>query len=76
MLETHQIDKLKRLEKTKQLFKDAKGLEKLFWWFDFNRVKSQFVPLNQKLTMMPNLGIHGQFSVNARKLSTFVPLSF
>ncbi|QZQ47707.1 hypothetical protein JJE68_01179 [Pediococcus acidilactici] len=31
MLETHQIDKLKRLEKTKQLFKDAKVLEKLFW---------------------------------------------
>ncbi len=61
MLETHQIDKLKRLEKTKQLFKDAKVLEKLFWWFDFNRAKSQFVPLNQKLTMMPNLGIMVNF---------------
>ena len=30
MLETHQIDKLKRLEKTRQLFKGAKVLESCF----------------------------------------------
>ena len=42
----------------------------LFWCFDFNRAttcaKSQFVPLNQKLAIMPN-------SVNARKLPDFCP---
>ena len=63
MLETHQIDKLKRLEKTKQLFKDAKVLEKLFWWFDFNRAKSQFVPLNQKLPIVPDFGMMGNFQL-------------
>ena len=48
----------------------------LFWRFDFNRAKtcakSQFVPLNQKLTHA-KIRHNGQFSVNARKLPDFCP---
>jgi hypothetical protein len=51
----------------------------LFWRFAFNSAKtgakSQLVPLNQKLTIMPKSGI-SQFSVNARKLPDFCPTLF
>ncbi|KAF0363240.1 hypothetical protein GBP13_07590 [Pediococcus acidilactici] len=54
------------------LFKDEKVLKKLFWWFDFNRAKtgakSQYIPLNQKLTMMPNLGIMVNFCSQTTRL--------
>ncbi|EFL95665.1 hypothetical protein IV78_GL001259 [Pediococcus acidilactici] len=50
------------------LFKDEKVLKKLFWWFDFNRAKNQFIPLNQKLTMMPNLGIMVNFCSQTTRL--------
>ncbi|APR28821.1 hypothetical protein CP371_03880 [Pediococcus acidilactici] len=50
----------------------------LFWRFDFNRAKtwdkSQFVPLNQKLTIMPKSGIMVNFQLML--YPTFVPLSF
>ncbi|KRN16498.1 hypothetical protein IV78_GL000677 [Pediococcus acidilactici] len=36
---------------------DEKILKKSFWCFAFNKAKSQLVPLNQKLTIMPNSGI-------------------
>jgi hypothetical protein len=62
------------------LFKDEKVLKKLFWCFDFNRAKtcakSQFVPLNQKLTIMPNSGIMVNFQLMLANYPTFVPLSF
>ena len=52
----------------------------LFWRFDFNRAKtcakSQFVPLNQKLTIMPNSGIMVNFQLMLANYPTFVPLSF
>ncbi|KAF0343542.1 hypothetical protein CP371_03060 [Pediococcus acidilactici] len=39
----------------------------LFWCFDFNRAKtcakSQFVPLNPKLTIMPKSGIMVNFQL-------------
>ncbi|KAF0366393.1 hypothetical protein EPJ63_02335 [Pediococcus acidilactici] len=61
------------------LFKDEKVLKKLFWWFDFNRAKtgakSQFIPLNQKLTITPNLGIMVNFWLMLVNYPTFVPLS-
>ena len=48
----------------------------LFWCFDFNSAKtgakSQLVPLNQKLTIMPNSGIMNNFQLmlaNYRLLS-------
>ncbi|NBI14172.1 hypothetical protein FFY61_00040 [Pediococcus acidilactici] len=63
----------------KKLFKDKKVLKKLFWYFDFNRVKtcakSQLVPLNQKLTIMPNSGIMVNFQLMLANYPTFVPLS-
>ncbi len=52
----------------------------LFWCFDFNRAttcaKSQFVPLNQKLAIMPNSGIMVNFQLMLANYPTFVPLSF
>ena len=52
----------------------------LFWRFDFNRAKtwdkSQFVPLNQKLTIMPKSGIMVNFQLMLANYPTFVPLSF
>ena len=52
----------------------------LFWRFDFNRAKtcakSQFVPLNQKLPIMPKSGIMGNFQLMLANYPTFVPLSF
>ena len=52
----------------------------LFWRFDLNRAKtcakSQFVPLNQKLTIMPNSGIMVNFQLMLANYPTFVPLSF
>ncbi|KAF0333666.1 hypothetical protein GBO99_05250 [Pediococcus acidilactici] len=52
----------------------------LFWRFDFNRAKtwdkSQFVPLNQKLTIMPKSGIVVNFQLMLANYPTFVPLSF
>ncbi|KAF0465046.1 hypothetical protein GBP07_06435 [Pediococcus acidilactici] len=52
----------------------------LFWCFDFNSaktcVKSQFVPLNQKLTIMPNSGIMVNFQLMLANYPTFAPLSF
>lgn len=46
----------------------------LFWFFDFNRVKtctkSQFIPFNQKLTIMVN------FWLILASYPTFVPLLF
>ncbi len=52
----------------------------LFWRFDFNRaktgVKSQFVPLNQKLPIMPKSGIMGNFQLMLANYPTFAPLSF
>jgi hypothetical protein len=51
----------------------------LFWRFDFNRAKayakSQFVPLNQKLPIMPKSGIMGNFQLMLANYPTFVPLS-
>ena len=51
----------------------------LFWRFDFNRAKtwdkSQFVPLNQKLTIMPKSGIMVNFQLMRANYPTFVPLS-
>ncbi|RWY87053.1 hypothetical protein EQG54_03465 [Pediococcus acidilactici] len=62
------------------LFKDEKVLEKLFWCFDFNKAKactkSQFVSLNQKLTIMPNSGIMVNFQLMLANYPTFYPLSF
>ncbi|KAF0336712.1 hypothetical protein GBO93_00315 [Pediococcus acidilactici] len=51
-------------------------MKKLFWFFDFNRSKSQFVPLNQKLTIMPKSGIMVNFQLMLANYPTFVPLSF
>ncbi|KAF0491952.1 hypothetical protein GBP18_00315 [Pediococcus acidilactici] len=55
-------------------------MKKLFWCFDFNRAKtwdkSQFVPFNQKLTIMPNSGIMVKFQLMLANYPTFVPLSF
>ncbi|KSV57057.1 hypothetical protein ATO21_01990 [Pediococcus acidilactici] len=52
----------------------------LFWRFDFNSAKtgtkSQLVPLNQKLTIMPNSGIMNNFQLMLANYPTFVPLSF
>ncbi|KAF0335791.1 hypothetical protein GBO93_04745 [Pediococcus acidilactici] len=52
----------------------------LFWRFDFNRAKtwdkSQLVPLNQKLTIMPKSGIMVNFQLMLANYPTFVPLSF
>ncbi|KAF0498760.1 hypothetical protein GBP19_06980 [Pediococcus acidilactici] len=52
----------------------------LFWRFDFNRAKtwdkSQFVPLNQKLTIMPKSGIVVNFQLMLANYPTFVPLPF
>ncbi|QHS03184.1 hypothetical protein GWA24_05240 [Pediococcus acidilactici] len=52
----------------------------LFWRFDFNRAKtcakSQLVPLNQKLTIMPKTGIMVNFQLMLANYPTFVPLSF
>ncbi|KAF0366453.1 hypothetical protein [Pediococcus acidilactici] len=52
----------------------------LFWRFDFNRAKtwdkSQFVPLNQKLTIMPKSGMMVNFQLMLANYPTFVPLSF
>ncbi|WP_270515973.1 hypothetical protein [Pediococcus acidilactici] len=52
----------------------------LFWRFDFNRAKtwekSQFVPLNQKLTIMPDFGMMVNFKLMLANYPTFVPLSF
>ncbi|KAF0369160.1 hypothetical protein GBP07_00140 [Pediococcus acidilactici] len=52
----------------------------LFWRFGFNRAKtctkSQFVPLNKKLAMMPNSGIMVNFQLMLANYPTFVPLSF
>ena len=52
----------------------------LFWRFDFNRAKmcakSQFVPLNQKLTIMPKSGTMVNFQLMLANYPTFVPLSF
>ncbi|AZP91244.1 hypothetical protein GBO60_06905 [Pediococcus acidilactici] len=52
----------------------------LFWCFDFNSAKtgakSQLVPLNQKLTIMPNSGIMNNFQLMLANYPTFVPLSF
>ncbi|KAF0492964.1 hypothetical protein EQJ92_06320 [Pediococcus acidilactici] len=52
----------------------------LFWRFDFNRAKtwdkSQFVPLNQKLTIMPDFGMMVNFQLMLANYPTFVPLSF
>ncbi|KAF0343874.1 hypothetical protein GBO41_02565 [Pediococcus acidilactici] len=54
----------KKLGKTKKYFSRIK---KLFCFFDFNRAKtcakSQFVPLNQKLPIMPNFGMMGNFQL-------------
>ncbi|KRN90639.1 hypothetical protein FFY61_02235 [Pediococcus acidilactici] len=50
----------KKLGKTKKYFSRIK---KLFWFFDFNRAKSQFVPLNQKLPIMPDFGMMGNFQL-------------
>jgi hypothetical protein len=51
----------------------------LFWRFDFNRAKtcakSQFVPLNQKLTIMPKSGTMVNFQLMLANYPTFVPLS-
>ncbi|MCQ0050586.1 hypothetical protein CP371_06150 [Pediococcus acidilactici] len=51
----------------------------LFWRFDFNRAKtcarSQFVPLNQKLPIMPKSGIMGNFQLMLANYPTFVPHS-
>ncbi len=62
------------------LFKDEKDLKKLFWCFDFKRAKtcakSKLVPLNQKLTIMPNSGIMVNFQLMLANYPTFVPLSF
>ncbi|KAF0365631.1 hypothetical protein GBP07_04210 [Pediococcus acidilactici] len=62
------------------LFRDEKDLKKLFWCFDFKRAKtcakSQLVPLNQKLTIMPNSGIMVNFQLMLANYPTFVPLSF
>ena len=64
-----------RLEK--MLFENEKVLKKSF---DFNRAKtcakSQFVPLNQKLTIMPNSGIMVNFQLMLANYPTFVPLSY
>jgi hypothetical protein len=50
----------------------------LFWRFAFNSAKtgakSQLVPLNQKLTIMPKSGIN--FQLMLANYPTFVPLSF
>ncbi|KAF0335927.1 hypothetical protein GBO93_04150 [Pediococcus acidilactici] len=62
------------------LFKDKKVLKKLFWCFDFNKAqtctKSQLVSLNQKLPIMPNSGMMGNFQLMPENYPTFVPLSF
>ncbi|KAF0340900.1 hypothetical protein GBO46_06020 [Pediococcus acidilactici] len=54
----------KKLGKTKKYFSRIK---KLFWFFDFNRAKtcakSQFVPLNQKLPIVPDFGMMGNFQL-------------
>ncbi|MBW9307259.1 hypothetical protein FG876_08285 [Pediococcus acidilactici] len=61
------------------LFKDEKVLKKLFWCFDFKRAKTcakrQFVPRNQKLTIMPNSGIMVNFQLMLTNCPTFIPLS-
>ncbi|EHJ20667.1 hypothetical protein [Pediococcus acidilactici] len=66
----------KRLKKTKEmLFMDEKILKKSFWCFAFNKAKSQLVPLNQKLTIMPNSGIMVDFQLMLANYPTLVPLS-
>ncbi|AZP90323.1 hypothetical protein GBO60_09015 [Pediococcus acidilactici] len=51
----------------------------LFWRFDFNKVetcaKSHFISLNQKTSVMPNLGITLVFLILAN-YQPFVPRSF
>ncbi|MBM6603173.1 hypothetical protein JTE96_01995 [Pediococcus acidilactici] len=57
------------------LFMDEKILKKSFWCFAFNKAKSQLVPLNQKLTIMPNSGIMVDFQLMLANYPTLVPLS-
>ncbi|MFG1199863.1 hypothetical protein ODR38_05860 [Pediococcus acidilactici] len=56
------------------------GNRKKIWRFDFNRAKtcakSQFVPLNQKLTVMPKLGTMVNFQLMLANYPTFGTLSF
>ncbi|MEO3264051.1 hypothetical protein [Pediococcus acidilactici] len=58
---------------------DEKILKKSFWCFAFNKAKtcakSQLVPLNQKLTVMPNSGIMVSFQLMFAKYPTLVTLS-
>ncbi|MGQ2177267.1 hypothetical protein [Pediococcus acidilactici] len=58
---------------------DEKILKKSFWYFAFNKAKtcakSQLVPLNQKLTVMPNSGIMVNFQLMLANYPTLVPLS-
>ena len=52
----------------------------LFWRFDFNKAKtcakSQFVPLNQKLTVMPKSGTMVNFQLMLANYPIFGTLSF
>ncbi|KAF0336458.1 hypothetical protein GBO93_00590 [Pediococcus acidilactici] len=62
------------------LFMDEKILKKSFWCcFAFNKAKtcarSQLVPLNQKLTVMPNSGIMVNFQLMLANYPTLAPLS-